>query len=215
MSLIICKECDSEYSDNANACPKCGCPTINNIAINRRESVAECSVKINGDEKYYPPIWFRATKVMLGYIVFAILVQTLILVPSGNKEAGMVFVAIGIGLVGLGLLVAKNLPSYKKDKQHRMAINEYFQNRFPVIDALPANCSKSRIINVTQSDHESLMFDVFMEAYKFDADAVVINNSNVATHVSGSVSTSIIGKNTSGRTTSTNSFHMTVTLVKY
>lgn len=27
MALIICSECNSEYSDKASACPKCGCPT--------------------------------------------------------------------------------------------------------------------------------------------------------------------------------------------
>lgn len=32
MALIICKECQREYSDKAPACPQCGCPTKFNTA---------------------------------------------------------------------------------------------------------------------------------------------------------------------------------------
>jgi len=59
------------------------------------------------------------------------------------------------------------------------------------------------------------MFDIYMEAYKYNADAIIINDSNVSTHVHGSVSTSVFSKNVSGRTTSTNIFHITATLVRY
>lgn len=31
MALIKCKECEKEYSNQASACPNCGCPTANNM----------------------------------------------------------------------------------------------------------------------------------------------------------------------------------------
>lgn len=38
MALIGCKECGKEYSDKADSCPQCGCPTRYNIDIPTQKS---------------------------------------------------------------------------------------------------------------------------------------------------------------------------------
>lgn len=210
MALIKCEECENEYSDKAKECPKCGCPTISNTISEKRKNIEECSVEIKGDEKYYPKIGFRATMVAIGYIIICIAIQCFIFYPTGYQELGIIFLIMGIGLVGLAIKIAQKLPGYEKDRKHRDIINEYFKNRFLIIDSLPHNHNETKVINITQGDQLSLMFDIYMEAYKFNADAIVINDSNVTTHVSGSTSRS--GR---GSTSSSNKFHTTATLVRY
>jgi len=180
MALIKCKECEKKYSDKAEACPECGCPTITNTTSEKRKNLAPCSVKIKGNEKYYPPIALRALGVAISYIIISVLIQIYIFEPAGAKEAGIIFLIIGVVLVGLSLWIAKKLPGYKKDIKHRNIINEYFQNRFSILNDLPSNCSQTKVISVRSlEDNNDLMFRVYMEAYKFDADAIVIHDSNV------------------------------------
>ena len=63
MALIKCTECDKEFSDRAEACPNCGCPTEyniiqeqNNLSLNNsvnlsdRGNVVESTIREN--EKY-------------------------------------------------------------------------------------------------------------------------------------------------------------------
>jgi hypothetical protein len=59
------------------------------------------------------------------------------------------------------------------------------------------------------------MFNIYKEAYKFNADAIVLNDSNVSMKITGSVSANIIGKGSSGKTTSTSITSITATLVRY
>jgi len=180
MALIKCKECEKEYSDKAKECPQCGCPTINNTIETRRKEVPKCSVKIKGNEKFYPPIGFRMLMVGIGYIAIAIFLELYILEPAGARELGIIFLIVGIGLVGLTRWLAKKLPGYKRDLKHRKTMNEYFQNRFLILDNLPDNCSSTKnILTRSYEDNNDLMFKVYMEAYKYDADAIVINDSNV------------------------------------
>lgn len=40
MSLILCKECGKQYSDQAPACPHCGCPT--NVHTDNSVSCRKC-----------------------------------------------------------------------------------------------------------------------------------------------------------------------------
>ncbi|MEA2019653.1 MAG: hypothetical protein U9N59_14525, partial [Campylobacterota bacterium] len=64
------------------------------------------------------------------------------------------------------------------------------------IDALPARYDKNKVVNIKQDDQKSLMFDIYMQAYKFDADAIVLNDTNVTNY-------------------NTNKFNATATLIKY
>lgn len=210
MALIKCMECEKEYSNKAKECPNCGCPTINNTISKERKNIEPCSVEIKGNEKYYPPIAFRATMVAITYIVLAIIIENYVFMPAGVEELGLIFLLFGIVLVGLSIWIAKKLPGYKKDRRHRDIINEYFQNRFPILESLPQGYSEKKVITKKQGDQISTMFDIYMEAYKYNADAIVINDSNVATHVIGSTS-----KGGKGFTNSYNSFHITATLVKF
>jgi len=42
MSLIICKECGKSYSDKANSCPDCACPTEYNLELEERSENVNC-----------------------------------------------------------------------------------------------------------------------------------------------------------------------------
>lgn len=210
MALIKCIECEKEYSDKAKECPNCGCPTISNTITEKRKKIEPCSVEIKGNEKYYPPIGLRALGVGISYIIISIMIQSFIFYPAGIKEAGIIFLIIGIVLVGLAVWIAKKLPGYKKDLKHRNIINEYFQNRFPILESLPQGYKDKKVVTKKHGDQISTMFDIYMEAYQYDADAIVLNDSNVSTHIIGSTSRG--GK---GSTNSYNTFHITATLVKY
>lgn len=210
MALIKCTECKREYSDKAEACPNCGCPTISNTITEKRKKIEPCSVEIKGNEKYYPPIALRAFVIGISYIIISAMIQNFIFEPAGIKYAGMIFLVFGIGLVGLAFWIAKKLPRYKKDLKDRMIINEYFQNRFSILESLPQGYENKKVITKKNGDQISTMFDIYMEAYKYDADAIVLNDSNVSTHITGSTSRG--GK---GSTRSYNTFHITATLIKY
>lgn len=210
MALIKCIECEKEYSDKAKECPNCGCPTISNTITEKRKKIEPCSVEIKGNEKYYPPADLRYWGIIVSYIIISIMIQSFIFHPSGNKEAGIIFLIIGMGIFPLGFWIVTKLPGYKKDLKHRNIINEYFQNRFPILESLSQGYKDKKVVTKKNGDQISTMFDIYMEAYKYDADAIVLNDSNVSTHIVGSTSRS--GK---GSTNSYNTFHITATLVKY
>ena len=222
MPLIKCEDCSSDYSDKAESCPNCGCPTINNTIKEQRKNIKECSVKIRGNEKFPPDLlildvillflflfftWFATTQIQHHHIfgndfkIPAYQINTLVMYISGIAIFPSPF-------------LTKLLPRYKKNYKHLHSINNYFKDRFILLDKLPASYAETNIINKTNNSTEAVLFDIYMEAYKLNTDYIVINNSNVSTQVSGTTSTGIFSKSVSGKTTSTNKFHITATLVK-
>lgn len=193
--LINCKDCQNEYSDNAKECPKCGCPTANNTIAKKRKNMKECSVKIKGNEKYHPPISLRGWAIMLTYAFIGFSLWEYGTDTSKGYAMLLFFFSVFMPFI-TPWIVTKISGGYKKDKQHRKIINEYFQDRFPIIDALPARYDKNKVVNIKQDDQKSLMFDIYMQAYKFDADAIVLNDTNVTNY-------------------NTNKFNATATLIKY
>ena len=64
--LINCKECNKEYSDKAEACPNCGCPTV--------EMQEQAEEKQFSDNKWYVRyfiylIFGGVLFVLIGFIV--------------------------------------------------------------------------------------------------------------------------------------------------
>lgn len=225
MALIKCKECEKEYSDKAEACPNCSCPTISNTITEKRKNTKSCNVEILGEEKLTPkPKYYNITIILIiGLFIFIEGFRTSyseyqVLFDISYDEAkiyGWIPIIFGFIVLVLSPILAMLFPEYKLRVKNAKKINSYFKERFLILDSLPNTFNDKLIVNKQSSKYEDAMFDIYMEAYKFDADAIIINDSNVSTHAQGSVSTSVFSKNVSGRTTSTNTFHITATLVKY
>jgi hypothetical protein len=45
MALINCKECQKQYSNLAESCPQCGCPTVENIIICANQQTLTAALK--------------------------------------------------------------------------------------------------------------------------------------------------------------------------
>jgi len=225
MALIKCIECEKEYSDKAEACPNCSCPTISNTITEKRKKMSSCNVEILGEEKLTPSP--KALSVLIfviaGILVFIIAskadyhgFKVFFNVSSDDAEViTWTFLTLGFILFLSSPYLAMLFPEYRLRVKNAKEINKYFKERFLILDNMPSTFSNKLIVNKKSTKYEDTMFDIYMEAYKFNADAIIINDSNVSTHIKGSVSTSILTKSVSGKTTSTNTFHITATLVRY
>ena len=182
-------------------------------------------MKIQGNEKLTPkPKFFNiAILAIIGFIILIMAFRTTYsdyrdffdISRSDAQILGWIPIIFGFIILTSSPVFAMLFPEYKLKLKNAKEINSYFKERFLILDNLPNSFNDKLIITKQSSKYEDAIFDIYMEAYKFDADAIIINDSNVSTHVKGSVSTSAFGKNVSGKTTSTNTFHITATLVRY
>lgn len=103
MSLIICSECGKEYSDKANACPNCGCPT-NAVSENKydfierdidmnREALRIQELQSEYDKIHKIPMPIYSLFQLVGFILMIISIGALII---GNIGYFIVFLVIGI-----------------------------------------------------------------------------------------------------------------------
>ena len=218
MALIKCTECKKEYSDKAKACPSCGCPAISNMTSEKRKYTKTCSVKIKGSETLIPKTsWISIFTIIVPLLVLWIFLMSLptaefneymrnIFGKSLTTSGIFIFLIVWGGILFSSPL-SKLFPEYKKRKKEAIKINDYFKQRFTLLNTVPANFSNTKIVNTKARTDEEAMFNLYMEAYMFDVDTIVINDSNVSTHINGNVKSNIIA--------STNTFHITATLVKY
>lgn len=217
MALINCLECEKEYSDLADNCPNCACPSTHNLSSERqgkKTSVEEkkehtsCDVKINGDEILIKPVMnlsWQGPSIMFGF--FAIIAFFQIFME--NNDNSLPIFVISFLLSFTMYLFAK--PSDKKKQEYARAvrINNYFKTRFPILKEFKPEFTNLGIANAEYRFKQQAMFNVYMQAHKADADAIVLNSDNTSTNVHGEV------RGGSGYTSSTTSFHIMATLVKY
>jgi len=114
-------------------------------------------------------------------------------------------------------------PSKKREEEYthntkaynyRLKLNEEFKNKFIILkDFDESKYINIKNFNVEERTQEKAMYKIYAHAEAFKADAIILNSSNIATHVHGSVSTNLRG-DVSGGTSSSNTFHFTATLVK-
>jgi hypothetical protein len=97
---------------------------------------------------------------------------------------------------------------------NRLKLNEKFKSKFIILkDFDESKYANIKIININDRKQENAMFKIYIQAELLKANAIVLNDSNISTQVYGSVSTNSRG-DVSGGTSSSNTFHFTVTLVK-
>ncbi len=216
MALIKCKECNKEYSDKAEYCTECGCPTEFNIKQPMKKDI-KCNVKIIGNEKLNNNIYLFAKTIKILSIFF--LVIGLLSTTSGNstdiKVAFYIFIIPSTIVFFISRKIAKT--NYK---QHliNLQIFEYFKQAFPILSEVKHYHNNIGLVSSEAESYDGALFDIYMEVYNKNADAIVLNDSNVSTQVSGSVKTTGIfnsHKKVEGTTTSKNTFHLTATLIKF
>lgn len=215
MALINCDECGKEFSDKANACPNCGCPNETLQKNEAKETIKkepplEPPFEIKGDENYKPRAPFYLTFLIgapLGY---------LIILAGGIKSSQMnafLWVVIMVILVGLFISsgeIAASFPKTKRKREKSSQLYEYFKKRYPLLNQMKPEYQSLGIINLKEKDLDSMLFEIYMEAFKKNADAIVINNNSVITHVGATV-TPTLQRNVSSST----SREIMATFVKY
>jgi len=233
MALIICEECGKEFSDKASACPNCGCPIDSMQEQEIKEEVQykandlECDVEINGNEVelYYDKKTFEVESHIITKMLFYIYLGFMIflLLNTDKITGGVLMSTLILFLIGSFILSLpeKITPWYAKEKAKKNKIKEriervrsFFEKKFPIYNDIKPEFKTIDVINETGKDKERMMFSIYMKAYKLNADAIVLNSDTVLTEVKGSVSTSVGGR-VSGGTSSTNTFKVMATLVKY
>ncbi|MGB5791307.1 hypothetical protein [Poseidonibacter sp.] len=129
----------------------------------------------------------------------------------------MFFIIVLIGIYKIFKPSQKKWDQYEHNKnvyKHRLALNEKFKSKFIILNEFDeSKYTNLQILNVEDRTQEKAMYKIYANAELLHADAIIINNSNVSTQVYGSVSTDSKGS-VSGRTSSSNTFHFTVTLLK-
>lgn len=224
MALISCPECKKEFSDKAESCPNCGCPTNEAIGTisketppiekqTKRHENIRCSVGIIGDEEFKVP---RIGPVGSYIIHYGILIY-LVVIPFYMEK--FKFDAYILGMVILFLFLITILyviyliiPSYSERLEKITIINQYFKKRFIILNSF--NDQEHKTLGIHQEDgkdREDVFFNIFMNAYKVNADAIILNDSSVSTSISASSSSKY---GTTGGSSS-NTFHITATFVKY
>ncbi|RLA77910.1 MAG: hypothetical protein DRG78_16335 [Epsilonproteobacteria bacterium] len=213
MALIKCEDCEKEYSDKADACPSCGCPTnilLDNICKNEYKQI-EDSLDIKGNEVLLSEPPSIGGLAGLAKFVFSLaIVFVLMEVPA---EKGMAYLTtfsffVSFILFILSFPTIESLNNYR----HILKINAYFKKRFVIFNSFKDDFQNIDTITSNKDSQESAMFNVYMEAYKQNADAIVLNTDKVSTQVEGNIQTR--GKKISGYTSSKNTFHIVATLVK-
>jgi len=230
MALIICDECNKEFSDKAQACPNCGCPittkeikkNIKYIKIDKEKP----PIKINGDEaiKYseylktnFEPCtrWIQGISTLFSIIIFFIIVIK-------SNEIGTAFISsLILYFVFFMLLHIFNYfrPKYKKEKnimleakEKSKIIKDYLEKTIPIYQDMKPEFKTIKVINKSLLQKYEAMFHIYMEAYLNNADAILLNSDTTSTEISGNITTRH-GRVT-GKTTSTVTYNIMATLVK-
>jgi len=220
MALIKCEECEKEYSDKAEACPNCGCPTTYTTTNDTEE---KCSVPINGDETLHKgkfPLWIHLAFVIpvIALVLFLIFLK-ITENPDIRTSTGAYFFSTVILLIICGwyaaivYFIGKFTPTYKNRLKDNQKINQWFQKRFPILNFLKPQYKVLGVSNYTDGNFETAMFLVYMDAYKKNADAIVLNDSTSKTYTSTNVD--VTRRNVSVNSSSINKTSVSATLIKY
>lgn len=118
MSLIICSECGKEYSDKANACPNCGCPT-NAVSENKYDFI-EKDMAANREMMRIQELQSEYDKIhkipMPVYSLFQLVGMLLIIASVINFFSGNLGIFILLLIVGL-LLLCPSTKAYSRSKE--------------------------------------------------------------------------------------------------
>lgn len=184
------------------------------------------TIKINGDEtlvaeledEYTVKQWLLFKSL---YIAWAVVFFSLISVIQHKQNWTVPLVTIAIIIFVYWFFLQPNQEVIKQNEEkqkHSEDVFEYFKTKYVLLKEFKNNEHINLgLITKEAETKDELMFDIFMEAHKKGADAIVLNSDTVSTEIYGSIKTSGSGRyaQVSGSTKSENTFHMTATLVKF
>lgn len=183
MSMIICEECTKEFSDKAEKCPSCGCPLSEmTIFIEKKEKIT-CPIRIHGDEKLGLQYIEKPGKILvLMYFVWILFT----IVKDGPTFVSLFFgfISVLIVFVIVGLLCNLLPAAFEKRKNTKIIFN-YFKIKYPLLKELKLNYKTLEVVTRKGTDIDYILFGVYMLAHQSSADAIVINNDSVISHISG------------------------------
>lgn len=208
MAMIICSECGTEVSDQAITCPKCGVnqnsiAMIEKIKENRQDSCKNNLPNlIQKCDELYKDSWYE------GPLAIPLFLLSLALI-----------LLYGLGILIIAIFIY--LEQKKKKDFIKAASNALpcLKKVYPILDKGILTSKFDYIVRnekLTEREFEREKMDymIYSKAYKLGADAIVIDNQNTSTKVSGSVSTSAFSKSVSGSTSSTVFDNVYVSYVK-
>lgn len=134
----------------------------------------ECPVEITGNEKFEVEALGKiGTFIFLSYVL--IWLVSSIFTLDQNIMFGGLF--LGAGLLFILRFIYMLFPKYWKDVEKVKVIEEYFKRRFDILKHFDKNIHKKLTTVSTHStkSYEEAMFNLYMEAWKLDADAIIIN----------------------------------------
>lgn len=195
MALVKCEECGKDISDKAIACIHCGNPIEqnNNFDSTLSQNIVEdikCDVEIVGNERLSN---------MSNIVMFTLIISVLF-----SMFKGIIFILFIPVLIYLS-----NLKSKKDNKARKIYF--YFQKKFPILKEVKPSYANLGLAYGNDSNHEQAMFDIYMQAYRKNADAIVLQSNTTSTHVSGGYQKGLFPSGVSSST----SHHLMATLVKY
>jgi hypothetical protein len=185
MALLVCEECEKEFSEKAETCPNCGCPVSEMSFYTNKLKEITCPVKIKGNEQM--GLQSIGKFGLLAIIVFILWgVSDLIMSPRAPRADNYLALFIfTLGFSAIVFAVMNLLPNAFKKRKNAKIIYNYFKTRYPILMEVKPNHKTLEVITKEGSDLDYLLFTVYMSAFKQDADAIVINSNNVISHVSG------------------------------
>ncbi len=189
MALIKCPECQKEISDKSENCVNCGYPidTVTTTTTtkdnteqtnqnNTNKKILECPLEIKENESYTP-----ISPLLHGIA----LIFTLFLFVAGLFSDGIgAALTMSVLLGGLAFFLSNILymltPFYWKKKKNIEIIYDYFKQRFHTIENFDTE-KHEKVFEWNEKkkkDNDELMFNIYLQAYNKNADAVILKDLN-------------------------------------
>ncbi|MCT7908315.1 zinc ribbon domain-containing protein [Arcobacter lacus] len=213
MALIDCPECNSEISDKAQSCPKCGynlytSKIFEQFALNKN---SECFKNIQNDVQ---SIFSKGIDSLYTIILFISLI--IIIVDILILKSMILFLPGIVGALIGSILMIKGSNTKKRIYECLKSVYPVFT---PIEDISNFSIIKANVTIDSNGDIEYLKYLMYLKAYDLGADAIVCGDIQSSSNTYGSVktNTNILtgGKSVSGSTKTVTTHSLTATFLKY
>ncbi|MCT7507634.1 zinc ribbon domain-containing protein [Aliarcobacter cryaerophilus] len=217
MALINCPECNSEISDKAKSCPKCGynlytSKIFEQFALNKN---SECFKNIQNDIQFISSTGKSFFYLLIFYVCMAVLFFNVVLSPSKIVYIPAIVVAL---IVFVLVSIDKNNKVMIKTRIYQ-CLKSVYPIFSPTEDIANFSIIKSNITIESRENIEHLNTLMYITAYELGADAIVCGDIQSSSNTYGSVktNTNIFNdkKDVSGSTETVTIHRLTATFLKY
>jgi len=154
-------------------------------------------------------------KVLLTIFVIGLLIGIVMFFEDRMNSYGMVFfivfcIVFGVTGFKLGKPSKKNIEEFNRANK----IFNQFRKDYPILNAFINDQHENLGVTSKQGENrDSMMFDIYMEAHKLGADAIVLNSDHAMSNTTGGMQTTSTGRQHMIQTDQ--AYNITATLVKY